>query len=767
MKRFSSRYFLQLFRYGILFGLFPAMVIGFILYTYAYRSITQKMNDSTEQSLLHAQIRIEQALHMQDRQLFNLLTDPVTIEMISQPPKAKNFQSILQVCYNLSRTLIYDLGITDCILVNRGDDWFMDTGGMVKYSTHPGYVFYENLLRDEERNITWFTDFSKKDIQMQSFSTRWLLPDSVKLIKSYPFNSQSPEVYASISIPCTYFGSLLKADEFAKDILLIDTNGIIIANKKADLTGLSISETPYADVGDFMNADDEKVVIRGGSSNLYGYVKSDYNQWNYMYVADMHIAYEELNFLKNITICIGAVIILGVFFTAFIKSRLIYKPVENIYTRLVNQMPIQTGTNAIQDEFTVMDQQLEALFLDRKDLEEKVISQSQMGRELFVHQLLNGEITNSLLDEKVEIYQYTTYPANCCAVLLQMNFPEITTYKIEDRGWIMLAICNISTELLNDLLCFSVVIDGGDIVMALGNNESDKMQFRQVLNQTLMNLQNVIQKILHVDISIAVSNPMDSYMQFGNAAGQARSLLHYDILNSQNGLIFADDMREPVIIHPQFPLRLEENILDAIKRFDDIDVDYALRFFINNIMQSDESQGGRHLAFIRLLVDILRLAQDFDLDNFFPDVSSGSIFEQLFSIKGEQHIYTWFKNNFTDPILVQIHEKAFSREAKYYSALKEIAETKYEENLSVEQCAEILFTNPSYLRRIFKSTMGIGFNEYLTNCRIEAAKRLLSETNIRVSDIAEKLTYQNSQNFIRTFRKITGMTPGEYRKINR
>jgi len=46
------------------------------------------------------------------------------------------------------------------------------------------------------------------------------------------------------------------------------------------------------------------------------------------------------------------------------------------------------------------------------------------------------------------------------------------------------------------------------------------------------------------------------------------------------------------------------------------------------------------------------------------------------------------------------------------------------------------------------------------------AKKWLEETDMPIKDIAAKLRYNNSQNFIRSFRKQEGMTPGQYRENN-
>ncbi|MCD8379994.1 MAG: helix-turn-helix transcriptional regulator [Lachnospiraceae bacterium] len=49
--------------------------------------------------------------------------------------------------------------------------------------------------------------------------------------------------------------------------------------------------------------------------------------------------------------------------------------------------------------------------------------------------------------------------------------------------------------------------------------------------------------------------------------------------------------------------------------------------------------------------------------------------------------------------------------------------------------------------------------------KLDEAKRLLSQTNLTVAEIAARLGYNNAQNFIRFFSKMTGVTPGKFRKL--
>jgi AraC-like DNA-binding protein len=57
----------------------------------------------------------------------------------------------------------------------------------------------------------------------------------------------------------------------------------------------------------------------------------------------------------------------------------------------------------------------------------------------------------------------------------------------------------------------------------------------------------------------------------------------------------------------------------------------------------------------------------------------------------------------------------------------------------------------------------MSFSDYLSQYRMNMSKKWLVETDMSVKDIAERLTYTNPQNFIRSFKKQEDMTPGQYR----
>lgn len=88
----------------------------------------------------------------------------------------------------------------------------------------------------------------------------------------------------------------------------------------------------------------------------------------------------------------------------------------------------------------------------------------------------------------------------------------------------------------------------------------------------------------------------------------------------------------------------------------------------------------------------------------------------------------------------------------------------YMEPLRIEDLASNCHLSESHFRKIFSAYMGMGPMEYMNMVRVRAACDLLKRTDDFVSDIANKCGFSTNSTFIRNFKKITGVSPNEWRK---
>jgi len=94
---------------------------------------------------------------------------------------------------------------------------------------------------------------------------------------------------------------------------------------------------------------------------------------------------------------------------------------------------------------------------------------------------------------------------------------------------------------------------------------------------------------------------------------------------------------------------------------------------------------------------------------------------------------------------------------------KEFIRDHQAENLSLGQVAKAVNTSTFYFCKMFKKITGVNFTDYVSRVRIEKAKDLLLNPNLRVSEIAYEVGFQSLTHFNRVFKRILGQSPTEYR----
>ncbi len=94
----------------------------------------------------------------------------------------------------------------------------------------------------------------------------------------------------------------------------------------------------------------------------------------------------------------------------------------------------------------------------------------------------------------------------------------------------------------------------------------------------------------------------------------------------------------------------------------------------------------------------------------------------------------------------------------------EYLEENYDKEITLDAVAEKLNISRSYLSTYFKEKTGDYFVDYVNSVRINKAKILLLNSDIRIQDAAQSAGYQNINSFNRMFKKLTGSTPSEFRK---
>jgi YesN/AraC family two-component response regulator len=107
-----------------------------------------------------------------------------------------------------------------------------------------------------------------------------------------------------------------------------------------------------------------------------------------------------------------------------------------------------------------------------------------------------------------------------------------------------------------------------------------------------------------------------------------------------------------------------------------------------------------------------------------------------------------------------------SRHAAAMNLVRDYIRAHIEEGVSLAALAERFHYNQCYLSQAFSRACGQKLNDYIQECKIAAAKKYLAETGEHINRIAERLSYQSPQAFIRFFKSKVGMSADEWRRFH-
>ena len=104
------------------------------------------------------------------------------------------------------------------------------------------------------------------------------------------------------------------------------------------------------------------------------------------------------------------------------------------------------------------------------------------------------------------------------------------------------------------------------------------------------------------------------------------------------------------------------------------------------------------------------------------------------------------------------------RKRNIVDILSYIHEHYLDDNFSVKYLAAYFETSISNISHFFKKNMGVTISQYIDQIKLDKAKELLADSDSKISEIAQRLRYNNSTVFIEMFKKYEGVTPGGYRE---
>ncbi|MGN1085731.1 MAG: helix-turn-helix domain-containing protein [Porcipelethomonas sp.] len=109
-------------------------------------------------------------------------------------------------------------------------------------------------------------------------------------------------------------------------------------------------------------------------------------------------------------------------------------------------------------------------------------------------------------------------------------------------------------------------------------------------------------------------------------------------------------------------------------------------------------------------------------------------------------------------------EETAEPEERVINSIVRYMQNHLAEEISLSVLAEEFHFSTQYISQLFKNEIGVNFLAYLTNIRMEKAKKLLLSTSLSIAEVSEQSGYSDYRVFTKVFKKSEGITPSQYRR---
>lgn len=320
--------------------------------------------------------------------------------------------------------------------------------------------------------------------------------------------------------------------------------------------------------------------------------------------------------------------------------------------------------------------------------------------------------------------------------------------------------------------CQYLYMRGSQIVLLLFGDDPEAKFMERVENWVQLILE-ALQKELNISLFMAAGDVTDDF------SGIHRS---YEMAQKKIKEKRAEEKRI-------LALRNQETEQELNTRFDDVYGEYDFKLLIKEIRNGDSEKAQTELQAI--LQSSSRRLQSADMMklqlfymNFINRIAGAclpeceayadelamqcmTVMRELIYIGSDTIVTEMWDclRKFVEKLVEVYQENNGKRKHWMIDQVLQYVEENYNTALSTRDIAGRFFMNTSYFSKFFHEQMGCTFSNYLINVRVEKAKMMLTQTNMKLYDIAEAVGYTNVQYFSTIFKEKEGLTPSAFRQM--
>ncbi len=751
MKKF--RVIWQYILFYLIISAIPIATILFYFYPLAKRIVINKARESN----INVTRNITNTMNTQLSGIYNIGREIRTDSRLTPYAVTKNPYAEIEAVGELKKILSSNAVVFDVLYYMGENNTFYTKNTLVRVDTYDDrYTVYKYQERDMQK-------FLKEMSELESFEVLPAEPvaasgasirDMITFV--FPIQGNAAGTNQAVALVLVEESALTRlvdiySGKYEDNVLVFDLNGQLITSSNKNL---EFSEKELEELLEWEGQEASRIVEAGEKEFILSKVKSRTNGWSYISYINMEELTGELSALQSQTVLIVMLLMLFELLLIIFFARVNYRPIKKLLVvlkGLVSQEEFESM--APGNEF----QKMEYLFgsLDRinDELHDKIRQAYPALRNELLRKLLNGEMVScgvEAVDEMgAEVGVSFGHGSYSVAVI---------AFEAKEHAVDLKAVKEFldAPEGKTELKIYAVSDMRRNSVVLLTNQEGEEELLRY-----LSRAREELMDRFRVRVWIGVSNCSSDIRDYSFLYVQALSAIEFLQLEKETGIIRMEDLWLESWAFKDYPLDLVSQLESAVNRQEG----NAVRRLAKELAEilSDLS---RPVYFIRILYRNVISCMLRGIFMISKEDKRENVQWNRYLFDGSYSPETLVYNvlNCCEELCRGISKSGDEREEPFDEVLAWIDENCLKYNFSIHSASARFGAKISNFSQYFKKKSGVTFKQYVDCRKAEKAKELLADTDESLENISEILSYSNASSFIRAFKRVSNMTPGEYRE---
>ncbi|WP_067724609.1 helix-turn-helix domain-containing protein [Oceanobacillus damuensis] len=735
MKYFRGEYLIKMLL--ILGGsvVFIFLLVFFSFYIKTANYLEREAIDNSVEIINQVKDRLQNELNQVEKRATEIVLNQDVIESIYDRELENNNEKIFSISKSLNQFSQTINQIQSVELFIPGSSLLISTANGVdtldKFSDNKRQ-FYQTV--EALRKTTW---------NINSVN------NTISYVQPLPVISNFPQGYFTINLNQAFLTESLESYYLVEEsnYQIIKSNGNVLFHKKEENASLFVDNTQFLSM--LNHTDPVGFLIDERNQVILFHAKIHSGEWLILYEVPFEsLFYKKNDFMQSLNLT-ALIVLLIALLVVFCASIYLYSPLR----QLVKGLSVKKRKGLIK-EWALLASTISNMNEKVKNINKELIESRKYNFEAFLSKWLFTDLNvnelNNYLDE-VGIDPSYNY------IVLVIEYEKVekdSVFLVHEKAGDVISGCLSQYNLYP----FFLPLQERLVVLLPIPKREKHIQDKQKLIDLVNTAHQVINKHLKIQSSIGIGTLTESADEIKTSFLNAEEALRFRLNKGMNQVISYDEMQYTKFLI--YPYHIEESILKGVKNNNQEIALTELNNFIKFIRKQTYNYKSIYHAFTMLYISLYRILDENCKDDKVK--IKHDFHNQLFEKKTLNDIKKMFEKDILPGFFDKIMEQSENSGVNTINSVKRFLMDNVTEPLTLGEVANHFDINPSYLSRLFKKLTGQSFVEYFSAIKIEKSKDMLKNTKYSIYEIAENVGY-TERTFGRVFKKVTGVTPSNYR----